>query len=159
VGAMVLAPLAVLPTMAWGAAGALEAVGYPSGWTAAREVIRSDAEPGDVLILPFESYRRFPWNGNRAVLDPAQRFFAAPGRDVVAADTVRVGGMVVGSEDERARSVERVIAGPSPDLAGAGFRYVVVDAGTPAELRRFASWLRQARLLVNTPELRLYRLA
>ncbi|GAA2286847.1 hypothetical protein GCM10010149_36370 [Nonomuraea roseoviolacea subsp. roseoviolacea] len=157
VAALVAVPLAVLPTMAWGGAGALRAVTYPAGWTAARETIRRDPEPGDVLVLPFESYRRFPWNGGRPVLDPAQRFFGGRGREVVADDTVRVGAMVVPSEDERAQMVERVLEAPSPSLAGAGFRYVVVDAGTPAERRDFDRLLQGARLLVDTPDLRLYR--
>ncbi|NUW41159.1 hypothetical protein [Nonomuraea rhodomycinica] len=157
VAALVAVPLAVLPTMAWGGAGALRAVAYPAGWTAARETIRRDPEPGDVLVLPFESYRRFPWNGGRPVLDPAQRFFGGGGREVVANDTVRVGGMVVASEDERAQMVERVLEAPAPSLAAAGFRYVVVDAGTPAERRDFDRLLQGARLLVDTPDLRLYR--
>jgi hypothetical protein len=157
-GVMVLVPVAVLPTMAWGGAGALRAVSYPESWSQAREVIRRDPRPGDVLVLPFESYRRFPWNGDRAVLDPAQRYFAVPGRNVVANDSVRVGNMVVGAEDTRSREVERVLEAPSPDLAAAGFRYVVVDAGTLAERRRFESWLSGASLLVGTDELRLYRL-
>lgn len=156
---MVLVPVAVLPTMAWGGAGALRAVSYPESWSQAREVIRRDPRPGDVLVLPFESYRRFPWNGDRAVLDPAQRYFAVPGRNVVANDSVRVGNMVVGAEDTRSREVERVLEAPSPDLAAAGFRYVVVDAGTPAERRRFESWLSGASLLVAIDDLRLYRLA
>ncbi|NUW30040.1 hypothetical protein HTZ77_01135 [Nonomuraea sp. SMC257] len=157
VAVLVAVPLAVLPTMAWGGAGALRAVAYPAGWTAARETIRRDPEPGDVLVLPFESYRRFPWNGGRPVLDPAQRFFGGRGREVVANDTVRVGDMVVPSEDERAQMVERVLEAPAPRLAGAGFRYVVVDAGTPAERRDFDRLLQGARLLVDTPDLRLYR--
>ncbi|MBT2224772.1 hypothetical protein [Nonomuraea sp. NEAU-A123] len=157
-GVMVLVPVAVLPTMAWGGAGALRAVSYPESWNQAREVIRRDPRPGDVLVLPFESYRRFPWNGDRAVLDPAQRYFAVRGRNVVANDSVRVGNMLVGAEDTRSREVERVLEAPSPDLAAAGFRYVVVDAGTPAERRRFESRLSGASLLVGTDELRLYRL-
>ncbi|MEU7863150.1 hypothetical protein [Nonomuraea sp. NPDC049141] len=157
-GLMVLVPLAVLPTLAWGGAGALRAVSYPESWSQAREVIRRDPRPGDVLVLPFESYRRFPWNGDRAVLDPAQRYFAVPGRNVVANDSVRVGNMVVGAEDTRSRAVERVLEAPSPDLAAAGFRYVVVDAGTPAERRRFDGWLSGASLLVAIDDLRLYRL-
>ncbi|HUR06797.1 MAG TPA: hypothetical protein VM347_29920 [Nonomuraea sp.] len=157
-GLLVLVPMAVLPTLAWGGAGALRAVSYPESWSQAREVIRRDPRPGDVLVLPFESYRRFPWNGDRAVLDPAQRYFAVPGRNVVANDSVRVGNMVVGAEDMRSREVERVLEAPSPDLATAGFRYVVVDAGTPAERRRFEGWLSGASLLVATDELRLYRL-
>lgn len=156
-GAMALVPLAVLPTLAWGAAGALEAVRYPRDWTAAREAIRRDGEPGDILVLPFESYRRFPWNGGRAVLDPAQRFFAVPGRDVVANDTVRVGTLVVPSEDERARTVERVLETSSTALSAQGFRYVVVNAGTPAELSSIAARLNAARVIINGPDLRLYR--
>ncbi|MEV5325920.1 hypothetical protein AB0K67_17365 [Nonomuraea sp. NPDC052634] len=157
VAALVLVPVAVLPTLAWGALGRLEAVRYPEGWTAAREIIERDPEPGEVLVLPFESYRRFPWNGHRAVLDPAQRFFAVRGRRVVTNDAVRVGDMVVRSEDLRAQEVERVLVGPAPDLRAAGFRYVIVDAGTVAERERFAQWLRSARVLVDTGDLRLYR--
>ncbi|MFI6734007.1 hypothetical protein ACIBI9_13840 [Nonomuraea sp. NPDC050451] len=157
VSLLVLAPVAVLPTLAWGAFGRLEAVDYPRGWYEARAAILADAAPGDVLVLPFESYRRFPWNGGRAVLDPAQRFFAAPGREVVANDSVRVGSMVVAAEDRRVREVERVLDGSSPDLAAAGFRYVLVDAGTVEERARFARWTQGASLVVDGPELRLYR--
>ncbi|PZG13473.1 hypothetical protein C1J01_29910 [Nonomuraea aridisoli] len=154
---LALVPLAVLPTMAWGALGRLGAVAYPEGWTAVRDAIGRDPEPGDVLVLPFESYRQFPWNENRAVLDPAQRFFAVPGRRVVTNDAVRVGEILVKSEDPRAQAVERVLRSPSPDLPGAGFRYVIVNAGTPAEQRRFAAWLSAATLVVDTREVRLYR--
>ncbi|WP_433438023.1 hypothetical protein [Nonomuraea sp. CA-141351] len=157
VAAMALVPVAVLPTMAWGSLGKLGAVSYPESWTAAREVIRRDREPGDVLVLPFESYRQFPWNGGRAVLDPAQRFFAVPGRRVVSNDAVRVGDMVVKSEDPRAQAVEHVLEGPSPDLPAAGFRYVIVNAGTVEERQRFGVWLRSARPVVDTGDLRLYR--
>jgi hypothetical protein len=154
---LVLAPVAALPTLAWGAFGRLEAVDYPRGWYEARTAILADAAPGDVLVLPFESYRRFPWNGGRAVLDPAQRFFAAPGREVVANDSVRVGSMVVAAEDRRVREVERVLDGSSPDLPAAGFRYVVVDAGTVGERARFDRWTRGATLVVDGPELLLCR--
>ncbi|TYB51216.1 hypothetical protein FXF51_53780 [Nonomuraea sp. PA05] len=157
VAALVLVPVAVLPTMAWGSLGRLGAVSYPASWTAAREVIGRDPEAGDVLVLPFEAYRQFPWNGGRAVLDPAQRFFATAGRRVVSNDAVRVGGMVVESEDPRVQALEQVLEGPSPDLPGAGFRYVIVDAGTGEERERFGQWLRSARVLVDTGDLRLYR--
>jgi hypothetical protein len=157
VGAMALVPVAVLPTLSWGALGTLDAVAYPSSWSAARAVIARDPEPGDVLVLPFESYRRFPWNGGRPVLDPAQRFFAVPGRRVVTNDAVRVGELVVKSEDPRAGELEHVLGGPSPDLAGAGIRYVIVNAGTVEERARFAVWLRRAHVLVQDRDLGLYR--
>ncbi|MFC4115354.1 hypothetical protein [Nonomuraea zeae] len=156
-GAMALVPVAVLPTMAWGSLGALGAVPYPESWTVARAAISGDQAAGDVLVLPFESYRQFPWNGGRAVLDPAQRYFAVPGRRVVSNDAVRVGNLVVKSEDPRAQEVERVLEGSSPDLPAAGFRYVIVDGGTGEERERFGVWLRSARVVVDTGDLRLYR--
>ncbi|MCK2221049.1 hypothetical protein MF672_045690 [Actinomadura sp. ATCC 31491] len=158
VAAMAVVPVAVLPTMAWGALGTLEAVPYPRSWSAARAVIEADPAPGDVLVLPFEAYRRFPWNAGRPVLDPAQRFFAVPGRRVVSNDAVRVGDLVVENEDPRAAELERVLEGSSPDLAGAGIRYVIVDAGTVEERARFDVWLRRAHVLVQDRDLRLYRL-
>ncbi|MFI9553852.1 hypothetical protein [Nonomuraea endophytica] len=145
--ALALVPLAVVPTLAWGASGALAAVPYPLSWVEAREVIGRDPVRGDVLVLPFESYRRFPWNGDRAVLDPAQRFFATPGREVVVNDSVRVGDLVVGTEDSRAKRVAAVLSDPRR-LAEEGIRYVVVDSGNAD--------LPGARLLVDRPELRLY---
>jgi hypothetical protein len=93
------------------------------------------------------------------VLDPAQRYFAVSGRRVVSNDAVRVGNMVVESEDPRALAVERVLEGPSPDLPAAGFRYVIVDAGTGDERQKFGVWLRSAKVLVDMGDLRLYRFA
>ncbi|GAA0948797.1 hypothetical protein GCM10009560_66430 [Nonomuraea longicatena] len=147
--AMVLVPLAVLPTLAWGAAGRLEAVDYPRSWSAAREILRRDPAPGDVLVLPFESYRRYGWNGGRAVLDPAQRFFAVPGREVVVNDAVRVGSLVVGAEDPRARRLAERLADPGA-LAAEGIGFVVIDAGPPL-------WLPGLTAVLETHEIRLYR--
>lgn len=145
---MVVVPLAVLPTLAWGAFGGLAAVPYPESWFQAREIIRRDPVQGDVLVLPFESYRRFAWNGGRATLDPAQRFFAVPGREVVVNDSVRVGRMVVGTEDPRAQRVGRILGDPR-GLAAEGIRYVVVDAGAGKDLPG-------ARMVLDMPELRLF---
>lgn len=154
---VLIVPLAAVPTLAWGAFGALEAVPYPKSWTAARALIAQDPEPGDVLVLPFESYRRYPWNGHRAVLDPAHRYFAIEGRQVIVNDTVRVGALTVGTEDPRAREIGGVLGAPSPNLAAAGVRYVVVDAGTSEERLRFSRWLAGADLVLTEPDLRLYR--
>ncbi|WP_157250370.1 hypothetical protein [Nonomuraea typhae] len=149
--AMALVPLAVLPTMAWGVSGALAAVPYPESWMRAREIVARNPAPGDVLVLPFESYRRFPWNAGRAVLDPAQRFFATAGRDVVVNDSVRVGDLVVGTEDARAKRVAGMLGEPVR-LAGAGIRFVVVDVpGAEGPLPG-------ARLVMDAPDLRLYEL-
>lgn len=111
-----LLPLAALPGLAWGQFGRLEPVGYPAEWTLVAE--RLGSEPGAgrrVVVLPFEIYRRFPWNENRALLDPAPRFF--PG-EVVVNDALRVGGgRVVAGEDPVAGRVAAAMPGPPRRLA------------------------------------------
>jgi hypothetical protein len=134
----VFVPLALLPGLAWGGGGRLAAAHYPADWARARALI--DAAPGDVLVLPWEAYRGYPWNGGRRVLDPLPRYL--PGR-VILNDGVRVraGGArgadaALAAEDPRARALDAVVRSGAP-LTGAlgarGVRYVAVDAGPPPE--------------------------
>ncbi|MCO6005977.1 hypothetical protein NE236_13375 [Actinoallomurus purpureus] len=154
-----LVPVALLPGLAWGAGGRLAAVRYPADWARARAVVRAD--PGDVLVLPWEAYRSYPWNHGRRVLDPLPRFL--PGR-VILNDAVRVGttgrrDLRMAAEDPRARALGPLIRSGAP-LTGAlrarGVRYVAVDApeslGVPAE--RLAGTERVAA----GPDLVLYRI-
>lgn len=148
----VLAPIAVLPALAWGAAGRLHAVGYPADWANAREIIAADRTRGDVLVLPWASYRSYPWNGGRRVLDPLPRYLD---RRVIWNDAVTVGTTTMGSEDSRTRALDPVIrpGGPLPVALGReGVRYVVVDAAF--DRGRLAG----AELLVDGPDLQLYRI-
>jgi hypothetical protein len=152
----VLVPVAVLPGLAWGAGGRLAAVGYPDDWARARAVVRAD--PGDVLVLPWETYRSYPWNGGRRVLDPLPRYL--PGR-VILNDAVRVGGardLRMAVEDPRARDLDPLIGSGAP-LTGAlrahGVRYVAVDA--PGEFAAWAGRLAGAERVVTGPDLVLYR--
>ncbi|GAB3962626.1 hypothetical protein GCM10029978_018500 [Actinoallomurus acanthiterrae] len=124
-----LAPVALLPGLAWGAGGRLHAVRYPPDWARARAVIQ--AAPGDVLVLPWEAYRSYPWNGGRRVLDPLPRFL--PGR-VIVNDAVQVGtggrDLRMAVEDRRARALDRLIRSGAPltgELRSRGVRYVAVD--------------------------------
>ncbi|MCW2946907.1 MAG: hypothetical protein JWR24_3624, partial [Actinoallomurus sp.] len=150
-----LLPLALLPGLAWGAGGRLTAVHYPADWARARALVAAD--PGDVLVLPWEAYRGYPWNGGRRVLDPLPRFL--PGR-VIVDDGVRVGvpgGRDIGlaAEDPRARALDALVRSGAP-LTGAlgarGVRYVAADAGVPA------GRLAGAERLVAGPDLVLYRI-
>jgi hypothetical protein len=150
-----LLPLALLPGLAWGAGGRLTAVHYPADWARARALVAAD--PGDVLVLPWEAYRGYPWNGGRRVLDPLPRFL--PGR-VIVNDGVRVGvpgGRDIGlaAEDPRARALDALVRSGAP-LTGAlgarGVRYVAADAGVP--VGRLAG----AERLVAGPDLVLYRI-
>ncbi|GAB2826086.1 hypothetical protein GCM10027176_33090 [Actinoallomurus bryophytorum] len=150
-----LLPLLLLPGLAWGAGGRLRAVHYPADWARARTVVAAD--PGDVLVLPWEAYRGYPWNGERRVLDPLPRFL--PGR-VIVNDGVRVavpGGRAIdlAAEDPRARELDALVRSGAPltaALAAHGVRYVAIDAGAPD------SRLAGAERVVSGPDLALYRL-
>ena len=127
--AAVLAPLLLLPGMAWGSAGRLHAVRYPADWMTARQLIDADPAPGTVLLLPWAQYRRYPWNDGEAVFDPWPRLLA---RDVIANDALTVGSQTIGQESAASIRLNGVIAQPGPltaKLRAAGVRYVVVDAG------------------------------
>jgi hypothetical protein len=125
----VLAPVLLLPGMAWGSTGRLHAVQYPADWTTARQLIDSDPQPGTVLLLPWAQYRRYPWNGGEAVFDPWSRLLS---RDVIYNDALTVGRQTVGQESAASIRLNRVLGQPGPltaRLRAAGVRYVLVDAG------------------------------
>jgi hypothetical protein len=124
-----LAPVLLLPGMAWGSSGRLHAVWYPADWMTARRLMDSDPVPGTVVLLPWAQYRRYPWNEGEAMLDPWPRLLA---RDVIANDAVTVGNQTIGQESAASIRLNSVIARPGPltgRLRAAGVRYVVVDAG------------------------------
>lgn len=126
-------PVFLLPTLAWGAAGELRAVHYPDDWARARQIIDRDPAPGDVLVLPWASYRSYPWNHGRRVLDPLPRYLH--GRHVIADDAVTVDGTTVPPEDPgavRLAPAAKTGAPAAATLRDAGVRYVVVDAETGA---------------------------
>jgi hypothetical protein len=71
-------PLVLVPALLWGAGGRLEPVPYPPGWQASADQLEKVRAGGAVLVLPWGTYRRYPWNGGRTVLDPASRYFGGP---------------------------------------------------------------------------------
>jgi len=125
----VLAPVVLLPGMAWGLAGTLRPAGYPADWARARQVIDGDPARGTVLLLPWAAYRRYPWNGGEAVFDPWSRLLA---REVISNDALQVGDLVLAQESADAARLNRIVTARGPltrALRAAGVRYVVVDAG------------------------------
>ncbi len=125
----VLAPVVLLPGLAWGAAGRLRPVQYPAGWLAARQLIDADRAPGRALLLPWAAYRRFGWNHGEAVLDPWPRLLSRP---VIFNDGVQVGSAQIPPEDPQARMLNALITSGAPltaRLRQAGVRFVIVDAG------------------------------
>ncbi|TDD72548.1 hypothetical protein E1293_32570 [Actinomadura darangshiensis] len=143
-------PVFLLPTLAWGAAGDLRAVQYPDDWARARHIIDGDPAQGDVLVLPWASYRSYSWNHGRRVLDPLPRYLH---RRVIVDDAVTVDGTTVAPEDPRAvrlAPAARTGAPPAVTLRDEGVRYVVVDAepGTIRPSGAATAVLRGADLVV-----------
>jgi hypothetical protein len=123
----VLLPVALLPDLAWGGLGRLVPVQYPADWPAVRHVLATDRGPGDVLVLPFQPYRRFAWNGDRPQLDPAPRFLP---RTTVIDDTLRVGAVDVAGESPRATELQAALSAHAA-LGPHGIGWVLVEQGTP----------------------------
>jgi hypothetical protein len=129
VAALVLAPVLLLPGLAWGAAGRLRPAWYPAAWLNAARLIDRDPAAGKVLVLPWVSYLSPPWNGGRTVLDPWPRLLARP---VIWNDGPQVGPVALRPDDQEARALDRVIRGGGPltgALRAAGVRFVIIDGG------------------------------
>jgi hypothetical protein len=151
-----LAPALLLPGLAWGAAGRLRPAWYPAGWLAAAHMIDTSQARGDVLLLPWETYRTPPWNHGEVVLDPWTRLLSRP---VIWNDGTRVGDVELAPDDPAARRLDSAIRGGGPltaTLGAAGVRFVVDDADGPG--RPFGARLPGAVVLVDEPGLTVYRL-
>ncbi|GAA1561170.1 hypothetical protein GCM10009678_50070 [Actinomadura kijaniata] len=151
----VVAPVVLLPGLAWGAVGRLDAVEYPDDWAAARRIVQADPVDGDVLVLPWATYRSYPWNGGRTSLDALPRYLT---RRVVVSDSVVIGDVTVPAEDPRARELDRIVRGSGPVVDGlraAGVRYVALDAETGGPARRR---LAGAEAVVDGADLVLFRI-
>jgi hypothetical protein len=163
----VLAPVVLLPGLAWGLAGRIRPVSYPADWARARQVIARDPGRGSVLLLPWAAYRRYPWNGGDAVYDPWTLLL---GREVISNDGLQVGNLVLAQESADSIRLNRIVTTPGPltlPLRRAGVRYVVVDAGPllgrarPGPARpglAAAARLPGAAVVLASPDLVVFRL-
>jgi hypothetical protein len=125
----VLAPVVLLPGMAWGMAGRLRPAEYPADWLRARQVIDGDPARGSVLLLPWAAYRSYSWNRGQTVFDPWVRF---TGRELISNDGLAVGDLTLAQESADSIRLNRVVTSRGPltrALRAAGVRYVVIDAG------------------------------
>ena len=152
---LVVAPVLLLPALAWGAAGRLAAVDYPPAFAEARAAMAADPVPGAVLVLPWHLYQPYAWNGDRVVLDPAQRWFT---RRAVGNDDLELVGLTVPGEDPYATRLGPLVRGSAPlapALPGTGVRYVLVfkTGAWPAWSQRLDGLLPA----LDRPELALYR--
>jgi len=150
----VLAPLLLLPGLAWGAAGRLRPAWYPAGWLAAARALDASAVRGNVLLLPFQTYRTFAWNHGEVMLDPWTRLLSRP---LIWNDGTRVGDVELAPDDPRARELAGTIGGGGPltgVLRAAGVRFVVDDGPDAGVHRRLPG----AVTIVDQPGLTVYQL-
>lgn len=156
---VVLLPLVVLPDLAWGAWGQLRPVSYPTDWQKVRSLLEADPPgptSGDVVVLPWQTFRQFGWNGHRTVQDPAPRYLD---RTIVVADSLVVGNQVIAGEDRRAEIVgAAVVSGVRAiqSLPKLGIGWLLVEKGTPGTVP--AGLLDGAHLVFSGKDLSLYRL-
>lgn len=128
--AMVLLPVVLLPSLAWGSGGSWRSSNYPSDTLWLAEKIDS-AEPGDLITLPWIQYRRFDWNNNRITLDPWPRLLA---RNVIVNDALPLRDMVIQGEDPRAAAVSLALLDPhdiAEELRRLGVRHVLILTDQP----------------------------
>ncbi|MFE9321474.1 hypothetical protein ACIHDR_01565 [Nocardia sp. NPDC052278] len=153
--ATVFIAMLVLPLfdLAWGVGGALKPVHYPVGWQRVAERIGG---PGDVAVLPGGMFRKFPYSGKVAVLDPAPRMLP---RDVLQTGELPVHGRTVAGEGTRAREVEiALLHGDSARRLGElGVGWVLVERTTPGPLGESKTTLAQLDSVYADSQLALYR--
>jgi len=153
----ILAPLLLLPGLAWGAAGRLRPVWYPAGWLTAARVLDADAARGSVLLLPWQTYRTPSWNHGERVLDPWTRLLSRP---LIWNDGTRVGDVELAPDDPPARELDGAIRGSGPltgVLRAAGVRFVLddgPDAGDEGFGARLPGWV----VIIDQPGLTVYQL-
>lgn len=109
--AAALVPLAVLPDAAWGISGHLRPATYPADYAHARSAL-ADPPRGDLLVLPFTSYRAPSWNHGHKVLDPLPRYLQP---NYVVNDQLAVDGRVITGEDPRVPEVLAALAETTPE--------------------------------------------
>ena len=122
-------PVVLLPSLAWGVGGRIDAVDVPADLRAVAAMLSQDA-PGTVGLLPWSQYRRYEWNGGRVSLTLVPRMVD---QRVILDDRLPLAGGQVPGEDPTARAVtDRIEAGVSPlaALAAEGVRWIVVEKGT-----------------------------
>ncbi len=126
-----LAPVLLLPGLAWGAAGRLRPAAYPAAYLAVARTIDASRAPGAVLLLPWAADRTPTWNHSEVMLDAWPRLVSRP---VIWNDGTVVGNLALAPDDPRARRLDGVIGSVGPLTAAlrtAGVRFVVVDGAPP----------------------------
>jgi hypothetical protein len=95
-----------------------------------RTALHAERDTGALIVVPYQPFRSFPWNGQRTTLDPLPRY---AGVEVVRPDTLTIGSTRLAGEDPRAAAVAAALESddPVPGLLDAGVGWVAVEHDTP----------------------------
>lgn len=129
---LTLVPILAIPDLAWGVGGQLRGVDYPDSWLESRSAVSNYTGQGDILVIPFESYRAPKWNEGRPVLDPSGRFYD---RNTVVNDDLYVSGQLIPGENPRAKEIQEILqtSDPASRLSAVGIAIVVADNAEAAQ--------------------------
>lgn len=148
-GALALLPIPLAATMVWGFHGRFDAVPVPPDIRTVASRL-SAAPSGQVGLLPWSQYLRYPWNSGRTSVSVVPRMLDQP---VLHADSLPLSGGVVAGENRRAAAVDRQIAAGADPIAAVraqGVRYLWWEQTGGAERPRLPA---DARVLVDTPSI------
>ncbi|NTV31439.1 hypothetical protein HGA91_05695 [candidate division WWE3 bacterium] len=69
-------PIVMTHSIFWGASGQVTSSWYPQDWEQVNQIIKKSPS-GNVLILPWHTYMRFPMNNYRLIVDPSKGYFSS----------------------------------------------------------------------------------
>jgi hypothetical protein len=127
---LVIVPIGLAPTLAWGAAGRLGTASYPLEFDRVEAITSADPARGGILVLPWHAYVPFSWNDHHPVRQPAPFYFT---RDSVSSTSLKLGPFSLPHEHPWSRLADPVVtAEPDPrhateKLRALGIRYVLLQ--------------------------------
>jgi hypothetical protein len=135
---LVVLPIALAPTLAWGLHGRVEPSSYPDAWARMALAVEEVGRSGDVVVLPWEQYGLPGFTRDRTVEQPAPSYFGEvvlasrdPGVVGLPADRGRRGRIAAALRHARAdaASGHRLQLAAALDRLGVAGVLVVDDDG------------------------------
>ena len=157
VAALALLPVALVPDAAGRTWQAVRPVDFPAELAEAVALLDEADGTGEVVTVPWASYRQFSWGNPVSAPDPLPRWTERP---TVVSDTLVVGSGTVTGEDSRAREVGLALESAERPLGealeGVGVGWVLVYRDQPGAAELDPTDL---TLVVDGPDVQLYRVA
>jgi hypothetical protein len=152
---LALAPLVMLPALAFGLDGRIRVSTYPDSWAEVERV--TAGRPGQVLALPWHGYQPYSFTGGRSVATVEGSYLSAP---VLQSDSVELGPLRTNSTSARQATIDRWVArgGESGTavLADLAVRWILLTRGDEDTSYAWVSSLPNLRPVIISPDVRLW---